>query len=89
MWAPAASANAVATNQLVVLNETVNTAGVATEGGTIAEDAAAYRAGRLIAGMVTLAAGATLTAEAVLALRNQGIVLDQKTNTEAFNNVKA
>ena len=89
MWAPAASAEAVATNQLAVLNETVNTAGATTEGGTIAEDAAAYRAGRLIAGMVKLAAGATLTAAAVLALRNQGIFLDQKVGTEAFNNVKA
>ena len=82
MWLPAAAAEAVDTNMLAVLDETVDT----DANATIAEDAAAYRAGRLIAGKVTLKDGAALTAEVLLALRKQGIVFDQMVSTETFAN---
>lgn len=82
MWLPAAAAEAVDTNMLAVLDETVDT----DANATIAEDAAAYRAGRLIAGKVTLKDGAALTAEVQLALRKQGIVFDQMVSTDTFAN---
>ena len=72
MYAPAAAAQATGSYDLVVLDEEVNT----SANMLVAEDARAYRAGRLIAGKVTLAAGAALTAAAALALRLQGIVFD-------------
>ena len=73
MWAPAAAANAIITNQLAVLNEDVDT----TADAKIAEDASAYRAGRLLTSRVKLAGGAALTAAVILVLREQGIFLDQ------------
>lgn len=82
MWLPAAEADAVDTNFLAVLDESVDT----DANATIAEDASAYRAGRLIAGRVTLKDGAELTAAVQLALRKQGIVFDQMVSTETFNN---
>ena len=82
MWLPAAAAEAVDTNSLVVLDESVDT----DANATIAEDARAYRAGRLIAGKVTLKDGAALTAAVQLVLRKQGIVFDQMVSTETFNN---
>lgn len=82
MYAPAAAANAVDTKMLVVLDETVDTSANAT----VAEDARAYRAGRLLADKVTLAAGAAVTADVALVLRKQGIVLDQMVGTAAFDN---
>ena len=89
LWAPAATANVVATNMLVVLNEKVDTTGLSDgEGKMIAEDAAAYRAGRFVEGTVKLAAGAALTAAHKVILRGQNIVFDQKVSTATFNNVK-
>lgn len=82
MWLPAAAAEAVDTNFLAVLDESVDT----DSNATIAEDARAYRAGRLIAGRVTLKDGAALTADVQLALRKQGIVFDRMVSTETFNN---
>jgi len=82
MWLPASAAEAVDTNMLAVLDETVDT----DQNATIAEDAAAYRAARLIAGKVTLKDGAALTANVQLALRKQGIVFDQMVSTETFTN---
>lgn len=82
MWLPAAAAEAVDANSLTVLDETVDT----DANVTIAEDARAFRAGRLIAGRVTLKDGTALTADAQLALRKQGIVFDQMVGTETFNN---
>lgn len=73
MYAPAAEAEAIETNSLIVIDETVDTEANAS----VAEDARAYRAGRLIFGKVTLAAGATVTPDVALILRKQGIVLDQ------------
>lgn len=82
MYLPASSAEAVDTNDLVVLDETVDT----TVSSTIAEDARAFRSGRLIAGKVTLKDSEPLTAAIQLTLRKQGIVFDQMVSTETFDN---
>lgn len=82
MWLPASAAEAVDTNMLAVLDESVDT----TASATVAEDARAFRAGRLIAGKVTLKDGAELTAAVQLALRKQGIVFDQMVGTGTFTN---
>jgi len=82
MYAPAAAADITNANFLVVVDEVVDT----TADENIAADARAYRAGRLIAGKVTLKDGAELTAAVQLALRKQGIVFDQMVSAETFNN---
>ena len=87
LYSPAAAAQVTAANQLVVLKEDVAT-GAAPEAGTTAtaEDAAAYRAGCFIDGVVKPAAGAALTAAHKAVLRGQNIVFDVKESTETFNN---
>lgn len=87
MYAPAAAANAIATNQLVVLGENVAT-GTAPASGVVAvaEDAAAYRAGIFVDGAVKLAAGAALTDAIKVVLRGQGIKFDKKEAVTEFNN---
>lgn len=85
-WAPAAAANAVITNQLAVMDETVDTAGIAGEGTTTAEVARAFRSGTFITGKVTLAADAAVTVAAAVVLRTQGIVFDQMVGGETFDN---
>lgn len=83
MYAPATSADVVSTKSLVVLDETVDT----DANATVAEDARAYRAGRMIAGKVLLKDGSVPNAAAMLVLRQQGIVFDQMADTAAeFNN---
>lgn len=82
MYSPATATDAVDTNSLVVLDESVDTDADAS----IAEDARAFRAGRLIAGKVTLKDGGALTAAIQLTLRKQGIVFDQMVSTETFDN---
>lgn len=82
MWMPASAAEAVDSNMLAVLDESVDT----TASATIAEDARAFRAGRLIAGKVTLKDGAEMSAAVQLALRKQGIVFDQMVGTGTFTN---
>ena len=82
MCAPAAEANVVNTNQLYVLDEQVDT----DADPEIAEDAKAYRAGKLIYGRVTLANDAELTEAAVTVLRGQGIVFNQMDTAAEFNN---
>lgn len=82
MYAPAAAADAVDTKMLVVLDETVDTSANAT----IAEDARAYRAGRLLAGKVMLKNDATVTNTVALVLRKQGIVLNGMADNETFDN---
>ena len=84
-WAPAAAAQAIITNALAVLDEEVDTSANAT----IAEDASAFRAGRLVYGKVTLASDAAVTDAVALVLREQGIVLDRMESTEGFDNEKA
>lgn len=82
LYEPAASAQIVATNMLVVNKETVD----ATEAG-VAEDAVAFRAGCFVDGAVTLAAGAALTAAHKAVLRGQNIVFDKKVEAATFTNV--
>ena len=77
MYAAAAAAQAVSTNYLAVLDETVDT----NEDMAVAKDAKAYRAGRFIDGKVKLASGAALTAAIKLVLRQQGIVFGQMDTT--------
>lgn len=87
LWAPAAAANIVSTNQLAVLNEEAATGEAPAEGKTVtAEDAAAYRAGCFVDGRVTLAEDAALTEAHKVILRQQGIVFDKKESTSAFTN---
>ena len=82
MWLPASASEAVETNQLAVLDETVDT----TANPTVAEDARAFRAGRMIAGRVTLKDGAQLNDSIRLALRKQGIVFSPMAGTDTFKN---
>lgn len=82
MYAPAAAGNATAGNDLVVLDETVDTDAEAT----IAETVRVYRAGRLISGKVVLAEGAAVTPAIALVLRQQGIVLTAMESADTFDN---
>lgn len=84
MWAPAAAADVAETKMLCVIDEAVDT----TQNAKVAEDARAYRAGRLIYGKVTLAAGAALTAANMIVLRKQGLVFDRMEETGTFDNEK-
>ena len=87
LYAPAASGQVTAANQLVVLKEDVATGSAPASGETVtAEDAAAYRAGRFIDGAVKLAAGGAVTAEHKVVLRGQNIVFGKKEETSTFNN---
>lgn len=87
LYAPAAAANVVTTNMLVVLKEAVATGDAPEAGETaVAENAAAYRAGIFIDGMVTLAEGAALTDALKVVLRGQNIVFDKKESTSTFEN---
>lgn len=84
LYAPAASSDIATTNNLVVLDEEVNT----DASLTIAEDARAFRAGRLISGKVTLKDDGTVTTAHALILRGQGIVLDGMMENGTFANVR-
>lgn len=87
LWAPAASAQVVNTNQLAVLKEAVASGTAPASGKTaVAEDGLAYRAGCFIDGAVTLTAGAALTEAHKVILRQQGIVFDKKESTTTFTN---
>lgn len=87
LYAPAATAQVTASNQLVVLKEDVATGAAPGSGETAtAEDAAAYRAGCFVDGAVKLAAGAAVTAAHKVILRGQNIVFDVKEATGTFNN---
>lgn len=86
MYAPAAAADIVSTNHLVILDEVVDTAANAE----IAADARAYRVGRMIESKLLLAGGETLTAAHKLVLRQQGIITDVLMEDAAeFNNSTA
>lgn len=87
LYSPAAAANVVTTNQLVVLKEDVATGDAPEAGETAtAEDAAAYRAGCFIDGAVKLAGGTALTDAQKVILRGQNIVFDKKESAETFEN---
>lgn len=72
MWAPAATGDIIITNMLAVLDEAVDT----DANETVAEDAKAFRAGRLIASKLIVASSGTLTAAHKVVLRAQGVYLD-------------
>lgn len=82
LYAPAAAADAVDTNQLVVLDETVDTDASAS----IASAAAAYREATLLRDKVKLAEGADVTAAVELVLRKQGLYLSPNNDSEDFDN---
>ena len=85
MWSPAASANISTSYQLAVLNEDVDT----DANATVAEDAAAYRAGRFINGRVKYDNSGTPTVPTEahkIVLRMQGIVFDVADNASGFDN---
>ena len=87
LYAPAATANVVNTNQLAILKVAVATGTAPASGTTVtAEDAPAYRAGCFIDGVVKLAAGAAITEAHKAVLRGQGIVFDKKESTSTFTN---
>lgn len=87
MYSPAASADVVNTNMLVVLEEAVDTGSAPASGETaIAESAEAFRAGRFIDGKVFLAGDAELTADNKVVLRQQGIVFSPMVSTTTFDN---
>lgn len=88
MWSPAASANISTSNQLAILNEDVDT----DANPAVAEDAAAYRAGRFINGRVKYDNSGTLTAVTEahkVVLRLEGIVFDMADNASGFDNGSA
>lgn len=85
LWAPAASANVTTNNMLAVLNETVDT-GDAVAPGAVAEDAAAYRAGRFVDGCVKLASNGSLSAAHKVVLRLQNIVFSPDDAAAGFDN---
>lgn len=87
LWAPAPTAQVTASNQLAVLKDAVDTGEAPASGAkAVAEDAIAYRAGRFVAGTVTLASGAALTEANKAVLRGQGIVFSVKESTSTFTN---
>ncbi len=85
MWSPAASANISTSNRLAILNVDVDT----DANPAVAEDAAAYRAGRFINGRVKYDNSGTLTAVTEahkVVLRLEGIVFDMADNAAGFDN---
>ena len=88
-WAPAGTSQISTSYQLAVLNEDIDT-GNTIENGTVAEDAAAYRAGCFIDGTVKYDNSGTPTAVTEahkVVLRLMGIVFDKKADANAtFDN---
>lgn len=82
MYAPAAAANATDNNALVVLAETVDTDADAT----VAANAKAYRAAKLVDDAVKLKDGEELTDAIRLTLRKQNIVLCPIVGGKTFEN---
>ncbi len=79
MYAPAEAANIVATNNLVVLRDDVNS----ETSATVAVAAAAYRQGKFIAGKVLVKNGTdyeAITAAQAVVLRGQNIELSPMDN---------
>ncbi len=79
----APDANVTTGYDLVVLAEDID---AGTAPNAVAEDAAAYRAGRFVSGKVLLASGNALTAANLLALRQEGIVIKPDDTVGTFDN---
>ena len=87
LYSPAAAADAVATKNLVVIDETIDSGEAPASGETaVAETAAAYRAGHFVDGRVFLKNDVALTDAIKIVLRAQGIVFDPIMNTSTFDN---
>lgn len=87
LYAPAAAAQAIDTNMLVVLNENIDTGSAPGSGKkAVAMDVPAYRSGRFVSGAVTLAAGAALTEAIKVTLRKQSIVFNKDDSAASFTN---
>ena len=87
LYSPAAAADAVATKDLVVIDETIDSGDAPASGETaVAETAAAYRAGHFVDGRVFLKNDAAITDAIKIVLRAQGIVFDPIVNTSTFDN---
>lgn len=85
LWSPAASGQISTSYMLAVLDEDVDT-GTSVGAGAVAEDAAAFRAGRFIDGKVKLASNGDVTAAHKIVLRMQGIVFDPMESADTFHN---
>ena len=85
LWSPAASGQISTSYMLAVLNEDVAT-GDSIVSGAVAEEAAAFRAGRFLNGKVKLASNGTVTEAHKIILRMQGIVFDQPDGADGFQN---
>lgn len=85
MYSPAADGQVSTSYMLVVLNEDVDT-GNSVSANSVAEAAAAYRAGRFIDGAVKLASNAELSAANKVVLNLMGIVFTTKESTEVVDN---
>ena len=85
LYVPAENGDVTTSNALVVLNEEVDT-GTTVPAGTVAEDAAAYRAGCFIDGAVVLKSNAALSDANKVVLRLQNIVFDKAESTSTFDN---
>lgn len=72
MWAPAAAANCVTTNQLAIADQDIDT----TESEEISNNVSVFFAGTFVKGKVTLASNAELTAACAVALRNEGFLIE-------------
>ncbi len=70
LYAPAAAANVIATNYVVVLGEDVDT----DESATVAASAMAYSAGEFLTGYVTHGDGSAISAAEEVVLRAMGIL---------------
>ena len=82
LWSPAASAQISTSYMLAVLNEDVDT-GSTISAGAVAEDAAAFRSGCFVDGMVFLASKASLTDAHKVVLKLNGIVFDKADNASS------
>ena len=85
LYAPAASGQISTSYFLAVLKEDVDT-GDTVAAGAVAEDAAAFRAGRFIDGKVVLSDKTAVTAAQKVVLRLMGIVFDKEESTGTFDN---
>ena len=85
LWAPAET-NVNGNNIYVVLAEDVDTTGLAGDGITIAEDAAAFTTGRFKRGAVKLSGDKAISASSELNLARLGIRLVATADAAEFNN---
>ena len=87
-WSPAATSDIATNKMLAIIDEDIDT-GSGVDAGGVAENAAAYRAGRFIDGKVKYDNSGTLTAVTAahkIVLRQQGIVFGESDSAGEFDN---